>query len=75
MSDEELTSMEKWRAHRLRQIVLFVTIPGVLLGTASLTAAYSAGWMSPPPPPRACAPQIVPAPARASFVANVMNAT
>jgi hypothetical protein len=75
MRDEELTSAEKWRAHRLRQIVLFVTIPGVLLGTASLTAAYSAGWMSPPPPPKACAPQIVPAPARASFVANVMNAT
>jgi hypothetical protein len=55
--------------------MLFVTIPGVLLGTASITAAYSAGWMSPAPPKPSCRPVVVPAPARASFTVNVMNAT
>jgi hypothetical protein len=75
MKDENLTPTQLWRKHRLRQITLFVTIPGVLLGTASMTAAYSAGWMSPAPPKPSCRPVVVPAPARASFTVNVMNAT
>ena len=72
---EDLTATQVWRKHRLRQIVLFVTVPGVLLGTASITAAYSAGWMSPAPPKPSCQPELVPAPARGSFTVNVMNAT
>jgi len=75
MKDEDLTSQQLWRRHRLRQVMLFVTVPGVLLGTASITAAYSSGWMTPAPPPPTCKPTIVPAPARASFTVNVMNAT
>jgi hypothetical protein len=75
MSEENLTPTHVWRKHRLRQVMLFVTIPGVLLGTASITAAYSAGWMSPAPPKAACTPLVVPAPGRASFTVNVMNAT
>ena len=75
MKDENLTPTQLWRKHRLRQVMLFVTIPGVLLGTASFTAAYSAGWMTPAPPKPACKPVVVPAPARASFTVNVMNAT
>lgn len=75
MSDENLTPMQVWRRRRLRRIMLFVTVPGVLLGTASITAAYSTGLMSPPPPKPACAPEVVPAPARSSFTVNVMNAT
>lgn len=75
MKDEDLTPTQLWRKHRMRQVMLFVTIPGVLLGTASITAAYSAGWMSPPPPKPACTPVVVPAPARGSFTVNVMNAT
>jgi hypothetical protein len=75
MKDENLTPTQLWRKHRLRQVMLFVTIPGVLLGTASMTAAYSAGWMSPAPPKPSCRPLVVPAPARASFTVNVMNAT
>jgi hypothetical protein len=69
------TPTQRWRKHRLRQVMLFVTIPGVLLGTASMTAAYSAGWMTAPPPSPVCSPLVVPAPARASFTVNVMNAT
>jgi hypothetical protein len=55
--------------------MLFVTVPGVLLGTASMTAAYSAGLMSADRPTPACRPVVAPAPARASFTVNVMNAT
>ena len=73
--DDDRTAREVWRKHRLRQILLFVTVPGVLLGTASITAAYSAGLMTPPKPKPACTPQVVPAPARGSFTVNVMNAT
>ena len=74
-ADDDHTATEVWRKHRLRQILLFVTVPGVLLGTASITAAYSAGLMTPPKPKPACTPQVVPAPARGSFTVNVMNAT
>ena len=62
MKDENLTPRQLWRKHRLRQVMLFVTIPGVLLGTASITAAYSAGWMTPPTPKPACTPVVCPHP-------------
>ena len=75
MRDEDLTPTQLWRKHRLRQVMLFVTIPGVLLGTASITAAYSSGWMTPAPPKPSCQPEVVPAPARGSFTVNVKNAT
>lgn len=76
MQDEDLTASQLWRKHRLRQVMLFVTIPGVLLGTASMTAAYSSGWMTPDDTVKpTCRPQVVPAPARGSFTVNVMNAT
>jgi hypothetical protein len=75
MTDENLTAQKVWRRHRMRQVILFVTVPGVLLGTASIAAAYSSGWMTPAPPQPACRPTIVPAPARGSFTVNVMNAT
>ena len=55
--------------------MLFVTVPGVLMGTASMTAAYSAGWMTSTTTQPTCTPVVVPAPARASFTVNVMNAT
>ena len=32
MKDEDLTPTQLWRKHRLRQVMLFVTVPGVLLG-------------------------------------------
>lgn len=72
---DDATPRQLWRRHRLRQVMLFVTVPGVLLGTASMTAVYSAGLMSPSPPAPTCSPVVVPAPARGSFTVNVMNAT
>jgi LytR cell envelope-related transcriptional attenuator len=75
MTKQDLTPDERWRKHRLRKVMIFVTLPGVLLGTASISGAYSAGWLTPAPPTPACQPEIVKAPARGSFVVNVMNAT
>ena len=75
MNDQDLTEPKVWRKHRIRQVLLFVTIPGVLLGAASITAAYSSGLMTPPKPKATCQPTIVPAPKRGSFTVNVMNAT
>jgi LytR cell envelope-related transcriptional attenuator len=75
MKGEELTPSQLWRRHRLRQVMLFVTVPGVLLGTASMTAAYSAGLMKPRPPQATCSPTVVPAPRVGSFTVNVMNAS
>jgi hypothetical protein len=47
----------------------------VLLGTATVSTAYSRGWLTPEPPKAACSPEVVPAPKRNSFVVNVLNAT
>jgi LytR cell envelope-related transcriptional attenuator len=66
---------ERWRKHRLRQMLVFVTLPGVLLGTATVSTAYSQGWLTPEPPKPACQPEVVPAPKRSSFTVNVLNAT
>lgn len=73
--NDQSTPSQLWRSHRLRQVMLFVTLPGVLLGTASMTAAYSAGLMSGPEPDDVCRPVVVPAPARASFTVTILNAT
>ena len=69
------TPGEAWRRHRLRQVMLFVTVPGVLLGSASITAAYAAGLMHPAAQSPTCSPVVVTAPAPGSFTVNVMNAT
>jgi hypothetical protein len=75
MTEQGLTPEQRWRKHRLRQILVFVTLPGVLLGTATVSTAYSGGGLTPAPPQAACQPEVVPAPSRASFVVNVLNAT
>jgi hypothetical protein len=75
VNDDDRTATQVWRKRRLRQVMLFVTFPGVLLGTASMTAAYSTGWMTQDRPESSCTPVMVTAPARASFTVNVLNAT
>lgn len=73
-TDQQMSVEERWRKHRLRQIAAFVTLPGLVIGTASIAAAYSAGLFS-PKPVASCHPTIVPAPARGSFTIQVLNAT
>lgn len=74
MSDEPQPSRRRWRHQRIAQVALFVTVPGLLLGTTSITAAYSAGWMAAPAAVE-CRPVVVPAPPRGSFAITVLNAT
>lgn len=73
-AEEALTEDQRWRRHQVRQIAALVTIPGIVLGTASIAAAYGSGLMTPTPPPT-CTPEVVKAPARNSFTIRVLNAS
>ena len=48
-----MTPEQRVRRHKLRQLGALVVLPGVVLGTASLSAAVGGGLFtkSPPPPP------------------------
>jgi hypothetical protein len=70
---EALTAEQSHRRHQVRQIVVLVTLPGVLLGTASIAAAYGSGLMR--HEEATCDPVVVPAPARGSFPVTVLNAS
>ena len=63
-----------WRRHQLRQIIVLVTLPGVLLGTATVAGAYGSGLMSRDSGP-SCDPVTVAAPARSSYSISVLNAS
>jgi hypothetical protein len=73
-AEEALTEDQRWRRHQVRQIAALVTIPGIVLGTASIAAAYGSGLMTPTPAPT-CDPIVVKAPARGSFDIRVLNAS
>lgn len=60
----------RWGA--LRQFVLFITLPGILLGSAGVAAAIGVGLFSGPSTP-SCVPELVTAPPRDSFVVSVQN--
>ncbi|HYN30114.1 MAG TPA: LytR C-terminal domain-containing protein [Dermatophilaceae bacterium] len=70
---EELTADQSHRRHQVRQITVLVTLPGVLLGTASIAAAYGSGLMG--HEVQTCDPVVVAAPARTSFPIKVLNAS
>lgn len=66
---------QRVRRHKIRQFGTLAVLPGMVLGSASLAAAIGTGLFSRTPPPPACAPTMVPAPARPSFEVKVLNAT
>jgi hypothetical protein len=70
-----LSPEQRYRKHQWRQVATFITLPGVLLGTAGFAAAYGSGLFSQPARTPACAPKVVPAQNRHSFDLVVMNAT
>ena len=72
-TQEELTDDQLFRRYQFRHLAAFVTIPAVLLGTASIATAYGTGLMSNEPPAPACQPVVVPAPKADSFKIRVMN--
>lgn len=74
-AQEDLSDDQIWRRYQFRHLAAFITIPAVIVGSASLAAAYGAGLMTPEPPPPVCRPVQYPAPAAASFEIKVLNAS
>ena len=72
-AQEELSDDQIWRRYQFRHLAAFITIPAVLLGTASIATAYGTGLMSNEPAKVACQPVVVPAPNPASFHIKVLN--
>ena len=70
-----LSPEQRYRKHQWRQIAAIATVPGILLGTGSVAAAYGTGLFTRTPPAPACQPTVVLAPARGSFPVTVLNAT
>lgn len=70
----QLTDAERMRRRRRRRVTAFVTFPAVLIATAGVGSAAGMGWLD-APQRDTCQPTVVPAPARASFATNVLNAS
>ena len=70
-----MTPEQRVRRHKLRQLGALLVLPGVVLGTASISAAVGGGLFARTPPAPACPPTMVTAPARGSFDLKVLNAT
>ncbi|XVX20839.1 LytR C-terminal domain-containing protein [Actinomycetota bacterium] len=73
-NDREQQTPNPWRKGRMRQVAVFVTLPALIFGTATVSAAYSAGLLA-PREAASCQPTLVRAPARSSFTVKVLNAT
>ncbi|MGE9807239.1 LytR C-terminal domain-containing protein [Janibacter sp. G1551] len=71
---EELSAWEAehFKRRRRRRFITLITLPGLLLGTATVATAYSAGLFT-TSDPVACEPDVRPAPARDSFGVRVIN--
>lgn len=61
------------RRRQVRRFAAVVTLPGLLLGSASIAAAYGTGLLHGPQVTTPCTPTVVTAPARNSFPVNVLN--
>lgn len=66
---------QRYRRHQVRRLVLLFTVPGLLLGTASLAAAYTLAELTESPAAAVCRPTTVLAPARKSFDLGIQNST
>lgn len=73
-SQEALSDDQIWRRYQFRHLAAFITIPAVLLGTASIAAAYGTGLMT-HEPQVVCQPVVALAPPTDSFKVTVMNAS
>ncbi len=68
-----LSPEQRYRKHQWHKVAAFITLPGIVLGTASIAAAYGTGAFR--HGATTCEPQVVDAPARHSFGVTVLNAT
>lgn len=71
---EELegAAAEHYRRRRRRRLLTFVTLPGLVLGTATVATAFGTGLLGQPEAP-VCNPVSAPAPSRSSFEIEVLN--
>ncbi|MCI1263257.1 MAG: LytR C-terminal domain-containing protein, partial [Tetrasphaera jenkinsii] len=69
----EESASRTFRARQWRRAAILVTLPGLVLGTGSIAAAFGVGLFDHSDKP-ACTPEHVPAPARSSFQLAVANA-
>lgn len=74
-AQEALSDDQIWRRYQFRHLAAFITIPALLLGTASIAAAYGTGLMSAETQTPICQPVVALAPAFGSFKVTVMNAS
>lgn len=63
-----------FRRQRRRRLLLFVTLPGLILGTATVATAYGTGLLGMNETVD-CAPVSAQAPERGSFTINLLNST
>ncbi|MEI2775127.1 MAG: LytR C-terminal domain-containing protein [Tetrasphaera sp.] len=70
--DAATTASRTYRVRQLRRLAVLVTLPGLLVGGASIAAAYGVGLFH--RGHGGCEPVTVPAPVRDSFDVTVLNA-
>ncbi len=63
-----------FRRQRRRRLLLFITLPGLILGTATVATAYGTGLLGMNETVN-CAPVTAPAPERESFTINLLNSS
>lgn len=73
-AQEALSDDQIWRRYQFRHLAAFITIPALLLGTASIATAYGSGLLT-PKPKVVCQPVVVLAPAMNSFKITVLNSS
>ncbi len=67
-------SAEHFRRQRRRRLLLFVTLPGLVLGTATVATAYGTGLIGPDDAAE-CTAVSAPAPERDSFEVSLLNSS
>ncbi len=67
-------SAEHFRRQRRRRLLLFVTLPGLVLGTATVATAYGTGLIG-AEDASDCTPVSAPAPERESFEISLLNSS
>ncbi len=69
----EGAAAKHFRRQRRRRLLLFITLPGLLLGTATVATAYGTGLLG--SPEVVCTPVSAPAPERDSFDIKLLNSS
>ena len=73
LATNEESASRTFRVRQWRRAAILVTLPGLVLGTGSIAAAFGVGLFDHSDKP-VCTPERVPAPARSSFQLAVANA-